>query len=213
LQDYQGDPAEREEMVAGILRSSQALSRLVDGLLRVARLDAGEEAALTEVEPADVVADALRLAGAEERTSVFVDPRIAPFPADPARLPRALANLLDNALKFGPASESVELRVAPCVLGRLGSSVAGVAFAVLDRGPGLAEEDVERAFEPFEQGGDPVTGKPAGIGLGLYEARAITRRQGGTLIYLPRSGGGSEFRISVPAEAAVVVPVREAQRA
>jgi hypothetical protein len=213
LRDYEGKPSEREEMVAGILTSAQALHGLVDGLLRVARLDAGDETALEDVAPAEVVADALRVAGVEGRTSVLLDPRIAPFPADPARLAGALANLLDNALKFGPAGEPVELRVSPCVLGRPGGSVAGVAFAVLDRGPGLAEEDVERAFAPFEQGGDPLTGKPAGVGLGLYEARAIARRHGGTLIYLPRPGGGSEFRISLPAEAAVVSPTREARRA
>ena len=213
LKDYAGDPAEREEMAAGILRSSQILDRLVGGLLRVARLDAGDETALEDVAPAEVVADALRLAGAEERTSVLFDPRIAPFPADPARLARALANILDNALKFGPTAELVELRVSPCPLGRPGGAVAGVAFAVLDRGPGLAEEDVERAFAPFEQGGDPLTGKPAGVGLGLYEARAIARRHGGTLIYLPRPGGGSEFRISLPAEMAVVKTIRSARRA
>jgi two-component system sensor histidine kinase KdpD len=213
LKDYAGDPSEREEMATGILRSSEALDRLIDGLLRVARLDAGDETALEDVTPADVVADALRVAGAEGRTSVLFDPRIASFPADPARLARALANLVDNALKFGPAATPVELRVSPCVLGRPGGAVAGVSFAVLDRGPGLAEEDVERAFAPFEQGGDPLTGKPAGVGLGLYEARAIARRHGGTLICLPRPGGGSEFRISIPADAAVASTTREARRA
>jgi signal transduction histidine kinase/signal recognition particle receptor subunit beta len=200
LRDYEGDPAEREEMMAGILRSSQALDRMVDGLLRVARLDTGDDTVVANVEAADVVADALRLVGAEERTSVQVDPRITSLPADSSRLARALANLVDNAIKFGPDDETVELRVAPCVLGRPGGSVAGVAFAVLDRGPGLHEEDVERAFAPFEQGGDPLTGKPEGVGLGLYEARAIARRHGGTLIYLPRSDRGSEFRLSIPAE-------------
>ena len=87
-----------------------------------------------------------------------------------------------------------------------------MAFAVLDRGPGLAEEDVERAFALFEQGGDSLTGKPEGVGLGLYEARAIVRRHGGTIVYLPRPGGGSEFRISVPAETVVVSAIREARR-
>ena len=212
LKDYGGDPAEREEMAAGILRSSEALDRLVGGLLRVARLDARDEAALEDVAPPEIVADALRLAGAEGRTSVLLDPRIESIPADPARLARALANLLDNAFKFGPGPEPVELLVSRCVLGRPGGAVAGVSFAVRDRGPGIAEEDVERAFEPFEQGGDPLTGKPAGVGLGLYEARSIARRHGGTLFYLPRPGGGSEFRISVPAEAAVST-TREARRA
>jgi signal transduction histidine kinase len=88
-----------------------------------------------------------------------------------------------------------------------------VAFTVLDRGPGLAEEDTERAFAPFEQGGDPLTGKPAGVGLGLYEARAIARRHGGTVLYLPRPGGGSEFRLSIPAEAGVSPIVKAARRA
>lgn len=200
LKDYGGDESERVEMASGILASSQALDRMVDGLLRVARLDAGDEVALEVVAPADVVAEALRIAGAFDRSRVALDPRINSCPADPARLARALANLLDNALKFGPESEPVEISVSRCVLSRPGGSSPGVAFAVLDRGPGLAEEDLERAFAPFEQGGDPLTGKPKGVGLGLYEARAIARRHGGTLIYLRRTGGGSEFRISLPAE-------------
>jgi signal transduction histidine kinase/signal recognition particle receptor subunit beta len=213
LRDYDGDPAERKEMVAGILTSSQTLDQLVDGLMRVARLEAIDEPILEDVAPADIVAEALGVAGAGGRASVIFDPRVVQFRADPVRLARALANLVDNALKFGPAGGPVEVQVAPCVLGRAVGAVAGVAFAVLDRGPGVAEEDVERAFAAFEQGGDPLTGKPAGVGLGLYEARAIARRHGGTLIYVARPGGGSEFRISIPAEAAADPAIREARRA
>jgi signal transduction histidine kinase len=213
LQDYEGKPADRQEMAAGILRSSQTLDGLVDGLLRVARVDAGDDAVLEEIAAADVVADALGIAGALGRAGVLIDPRVGPFTADPPRLARALSNLLDNAMKFGPKAGPVELHVSPCVLGRPGGAVAGVAFSVLDRGPGLVDEGVERAFAPFEQGGDPMTGKPAGVGLGLYEARAIARRHGGTVIYLPRDGGGSEFRMSIPAETAGAPVVREARRA
>ncbi len=213
LRDYEGDPSERAEMVAGILTASQALDGLVDGMLRVGRLDAGDNATLEDVAPTDIVAGALTAAGALETTNVVLHPGLVPFQAVPARLERALANLLDNAKKFGPATEPIELHVSPCLLGRPGGAIAGVAFAVLDRGPGLAEEDIERAFAPFEQGGDPLTGKPAGVGLGLYEARAIARRHGGTVLYHPRSGGGSEFRISIPAEVAVSPSVKEARRA
>ena len=213
LKEYTGGPAEREEMTTGILKSSQALDRLVDGLLRVARLEATDDLAVEDIAPADVVAEAMRIAGAEGRTSVLFDPRVGSCPADPARLATALANLLDNAVKFGPAGAGIELRVAPCVLARPGGAVAGVSYSVLDRGPGLGEEDVERVFAPFEQGGDPMTGKPSGVGLGLYEARAIARRHAGTLIYLPRSGGGSEFRISLPADAVVLASPRQARRA
>jgi len=213
LKDYTPDPAAREEMTAGILGSAQTLDRLVDGLLRVARLEVADELAVEDVAPAEVVADALRAAGADGRTTVSFDPRVGSCPADPTRLTTALGHLLDNALKFGPAGGVVDLRVTPCALARPGGAIAGIAFAVLDRGPGLAEEDVERAFAPFEQGGDPMTGKPSGVGLGLYEARAIARRHGGTLIYLPRPGGGSEFRISLPAEATAVTTVRQARGA
>jgi signal transduction histidine kinase len=213
LRDYEGDPSERLEMAAGILRASQALDGLVDGMLRVARLDAGGESALEEVTAADIVGNALTTAGASGNTKVLLDPRLTRFSAVPSRLSRALANLLDNATKFGSETEFPELHVSPCVLRRPGGPVAGVAFAVLDRGPGLPEGDVDRAFEPFEQGGDPLTGKPAGVGLGLYEARAIVQRHGGTVLYRPRPGGGSEFRISIPAETASPPIVQEARRA
>ncbi len=213
LRDYEGDRSERAEMAAGILRASRALDGLVDGLLRVARLDDGDEAALEQVAPADIVAGALSAAGVLESTSVLLDPLLEPFPAVPSRLVRALANLLDNAKKFGVAEVPIELHVSPCLLGRPGGAVAGVAFAVFDGGPGIAEEDAERAFAPFEQGGDPLTGKPSGVGLGLYEARAIARRHGGTVLYLPRPGGGSEFRLSIPAQAAAPPIVQEARRA
>ena len=65
-------------------------------------------------------------------------------------------------------------------------------ISVLDRGPGISAEDRERIFCPFEQGGDPLTDKPSGIGIGLHEARVIVRQHGGLLEYHARKGGGSE---------------------
>jgi hypothetical protein len=204
LEDYDGERAQRAEMARTIRESAGTLSRLIDGLLRVATLDAGGDAPIAETPPEDLVAEALRLSRATGAVSVLIDPRIESVPADFERLSRALANLVDNALKFGPADEEVEVRLTPCVLARGGGSARGIALAVLDRGPGLAEDEVGRAFAPFEQGGHGLTGKPSGMGLGLYEAREIAKRHGGTLIHLPRTGGGSEFRISVPAGEAAV---------
>jgi signal transduction histidine kinase len=213
LKDYRGERGDAEEMVSGILQSAHALERMVDGLLRVARVDTGDLAMVAAVTPADVIAEAVRLADADGRATIVIDPRIGTIPADPPRLARALGNLLDNALKFGPATESIELRVEPCWLGPEGDDRSGVSFAVLDGGPGLADGDEDRAFAPFEQGGDPLTGKPAGVGLGLYEARLIARRHGGTLEYAPRPEGGSEFRISLPAESAAARRAEQARGA
>jgi len=74
----------------------------------------------------------------------------------------------------------------------------GVAFSVLDRGPGIPPPERERVFDAFEQGGDVLTGKPKGVGLGLHEARFIARMHGGTLKWHERHEGGSEFRLLVP---------------
>ena len=213
LRDYGGGGAEGEEMTQGILQSALSLTGLVDSLLRVGQLDAGGTGRIEPVAPAEVVAEALRLAGAEARVSVLIDPGVESIPADPPRLARALGNLLDNALKFGGAGEPIELRVGPCLLNRPSGATAGVLFSVLDRGPGLAEADVERAFAPFEQGGDPMTGKPGGVGLGLYEARRIAQGHGGALVYRPRPGGGSQFWLSLPAEAIAAESVRTVHRA
>jgi two-component system sensor histidine kinase KdpD len=185
-------------MAAGILTASQSLDRLVDGVMRVARLDAGDEPILEDVAPADIVAEALGVAEAGARARVIFDPRIVRFPADPARLARALANLVDNALKFGPAGGLVEVQVAPCVLGRAGGVVAGVAFAVLDRGresPGR-----ERAFAAFERGGDLPTGEALRRRFGtLRSARHRSTARGRSSTFLARAAG--EFRI-FPAQGA-----------
>ena len=213
LRDYDGERRDREEMAGTVLAAAHALERRVDALLRVARLETADASSLRVTEPADVLAEAMRLAGEPEAVSVRIDPRVEPFPADLEKLGRAVANLVDNARKFGPAGGEVEVGVAPCALARPGGTVRGVAITVCDRGPGLPEGDVERAFKPFEQGGDIMTGKPQGVGLGLYEARAISRHHGGTLIYLPRPGGGSEFRVSLPSEAAGLLEAPERRRA
>jgi signal transduction histidine kinase len=73
-----------------------------------------------------------------------------------------------------------------------------VTVVVLDRGPGVPEADRERIFAPFSQYGATADGPPRGLGIGLYEARSVARRHGGAVECLPREGGGSEFRLTVP---------------
>ena len=76
-------------------------------------------------------------------------------------------------------------------------------ISIFDRGPGIDPEDRQRLFSPFEQGGDQVTGKPAGIGIGLHEARTIARLHNGDLDHYDREGGGSEFRLVLPLQQTV----------
>lgn len=199
LHDYEGSPEDRREMASSILASGRLLERLLDRMFRVARLEGGtERVELVDVPVEALVGEALRLAGSPP-VAVRADPAADKVRADSTRLARALANLLENAMKFSDPGSPVELRVGRACLEGGQPADEAIAFSVLDRGPGIPPQERARLFSPFEQGGDLLTSKPAGLGLGLYEARAIARLHGGDIVYLEREGGGSEFRLLVPA--------------
>jgi two-component system sensor histidine kinase PilS (NtrC family) len=106
--------------------------------------------------------------------------------ADPSQLRQVLWNLCDNAIKHGVkdrTDDAVELRY-----GRLSPTLRPFT-EVADRGPGVAPENAERIFEPF------FSGERRGTGLGLFLARELALTSGATLLYEPRAGGGSTFRL------------------
>jgi signal transduction histidine kinase len=200
LRDYEATPEERAEMIAGVLEAGRSLERLLENFLRVTRLeDRGQKLEIRPARIGDLLAEALRLAGGPP-VSVDIRDESATVPLDLQRAARAIANLLDNALKFSPAGSPVEVRASRARLKRGESVVDGIMVSVLDRGPGVAEQDADRIFAPFEQGGEILTSKPAGVGLGLHEARTIARLHGGALRYVAREGGGAEFRFVLPLE-------------
>jgi two-component system sensor histidine kinase PilS (NtrC family) len=104
---------------------------------------------------------------------------------DPSQLRQIVWNLCENAVKYGtsPGSEIIELRI-----GRL-ASTARPFLEVADRGPGIPAQHRERIFEPF------FTGNERGTGLGLFLSRELAQTNGATLLYEPRTSGGSLFRI------------------
>jgi two-component system sensor histidine kinase PilS (NtrC family) len=105
---------------------------------------------------------------------------------DPSQLRQIVWNLCENAVKYGssePESEVIELRV-----GRM-ASTARPFLEVADRGPGIPVQHREKIFEPF------FTGNERGTGLGLFLARELSQTNGATLLYEPRTSGGSLFRL------------------
>lgn len=105
---------------------------------------------------------------------------------DPSHLYQLLWNLCENALKYGRRDDDgapIELRT-----GRISTSDRPF-LEIMDRGPGIAAGDAERIFEPF------FTGSKGGTGLGLFIARELAQCNRAALIYEPRSGGGSIFRV------------------
>jgi two-component system sensor histidine kinase PilS (NtrC family) len=105
---------------------------------------------------------------------------------DPSQLRQIVWNLCENAVKYGstgPDTEIIELRI-----GRL-ASTARPFLEVADRGPGIPVQHRERIFEPF------FTGNSRGTGLGLFLSRELAQTNGATLLYEPRTSGGSLFRL------------------
>lgn len=110
---------------------------------------------------------------------------------DEVRLRTAMKNLLNNALKYSPHGETVEVRVI-----RSGDEVR---FSVSDNGPGLEVEDLDRLFKPFQRHGQQPTDGEVSLGLGLYLVKEIVSRHDGEIDVETAKGEGSTFTITLPA--------------
>jgi signal transduction histidine kinase len=110
--------------------------------------------------------------------------------ADQAALRQLLLNLLDNAVKFGPAGQVVLLTVA-----RNGTHAR---LAIADQGPGVPEADRDRIWEPYFRGTSPATRAVGGSGIGLAIVREIAARFGGTVTVTSTASGGAEFTVALP---------------
>jgi two-component system sensor histidine kinase KdpD len=181
---------------AAIEEQADRLTRMVNDLLDLSRLKGGSFAARPELNTAeDLIGAAVRqtrgLFGDRPlRTLIDLDSPALVGHFDFSQSLRVLCNLLENAARYAPASEPIELEAR-----REGDALV---FSVSDRGPGVPEADVSRIFEPFYRasGATPDAGR---AGLGLSIARTLAQIQGGALTYTPRPGGGSVFALRLPA--------------
>ncbi|MFE9769279.1 ATP-binding protein [Streptomyces sp. NPDC005808] len=168
------------ELLMGIEDGADRLDHLVGNLLDMSRLQTGTVSPLVrEIDLDEVVPMAL---GGVPEDSVELDiPESLPMIAvDAGLLERAVANLVENAVKYSPADELV-LVSASAMADR-------VEMRVVDRGPGVPDEAKDRIFEPFQRYGDAPRG--AGVGLGLAVARGFAEAMGGTLNAEDTPGGG-----------------------
>ncbi|WP_244291282.1 sensor histidine kinase [Streptomyces subrutilus] len=180
------------ESVAAALADTERLQRIAADLLLLARLDGGPGPRSEPVDLALLAAEDVARRGGP-RVALRLEAR-TPVPAggDPARLERALANLVDNALRYARAV--VVVRAAADTAG-------GGAWAVLevtDDGPGIPEADRDRVFERFVRL-DAGRGRASGgTGLGLAIAREIARAHGGDVRALPAPDGGARLVLRIP---------------
>jgi len=189
--DMHWDADDTAELLATADESLDKLIRLVANLLDMSRLQAGALSLFPRPSGLDeIVARALDDLGPEGREiTVDIGESVPAVRADPAILERVIVNLTENALRYSPAGKPPLL--AASVLGQR------VELRVVDRGPGLPEDDRERMFVPFQRLGD--TDNTTGVGLGLALARGLTEAMDGTLSAEDTPGGGLTMTINLPA--------------
>lgn len=192
----QSEALQGNESGAAIEEQADRLTRLVSDLLDLSRLKGGGFAAKPELNTADdLIGAAVRqtkglFANRPLRTVIDLASPTLVGHFDFSQSLRVLCNLLENALRYSPANECVELAAR-----RDGETLV---FSVSDRGPGVDPADVNRIFEPFYRSSNspPDAGR---AGLGLSIARTLAELQGGRLEYARRQGGGSVFSLRLPA--------------
>jgi two-component system, OmpR family, sensor histidine kinase KdpD len=189
--DVQWNEHDRDELLATADESLDRLSRLVDNLLDMSRLQAGALSVFPR--PADleeVVSRSLDDLGPTARQVIVEMPATLPeVQVDPAILERVIANVTANALRYSPAGAPPMLTASA-----LGDRVE---LRIVDRGPGIPEADRDRIFVPFQRLGD--TDNTTGVGLGLALSRGLTEAMGGSLDPEDTPGGGLTMAISLPA--------------
>jgi signal transduction histidine kinase len=189
---------ERKRYIEVVARSSDRLLRLVDDLLLAARLQSGRFVLTVAGADLESVAaealDEMHARADRKGVSLFLscDGPVR-IECDRRRLLQLLDNLIGNAVKFTPEGGRVELRVE--------RTLDGAAVEVQDTGVGISPGEEERIFERFYRSQSAVSGQVPGTGLGLFIARAIAQRHGGSLVARQREGGGSIFRLELPSRA------------
>ncbi len=189
-------PDESRRFLEIIARHADRMERLVKDLLRLARLDAGQEtlelvACDTRTLIEGVVNDLARTAEQRgQRIEAAVAPGGEKVRVDPAKLHDALRNLIANAINYAPEQTTIHVAATP-VDGR-------IAIAVSDEGPGIPEQDLSRIFERFYRVDKSRARDPGGTGLGLAIVRHLIELHGGSVRAENRPEGGARFVITVP---------------
>ena len=178
-----------------IARHARRMERLVKDLLRLARLDAGQEtleliACDTRALASGVIADLGAAAEARGQQLVLNGaPGAESIRADGAKLHDALRNLVANAIAYAPERSTIKIDAAP--------ENGRVALAVSDDGPGIPEEDLSRVFERFYRVDKSRTRDPGGTGLGLAIVKHLVELHGGAVRVENRPEGGARFTITI----------------
>jgi two-component system, OmpR family, phosphate regulon sensor histidine kinase PhoR len=201
LLDDRADPEDAKRFLEIIARHSARMERLVSDLLRLARLDARQEA--LDLAPCDlqqlfntVIGDVAPTAEAKhQQVTSAVDAAAGRIVADPTKLHDVLRNLVENAVHYSPDGATIRLEAT--------RSDGSVRISVSDSGPGIPPEDLSRIFERFYRV-DKSRARPGGTGLGLAIVKHLVELHGGEAVAENRQEGGARFVLTLPNQPAVM---------
>ena len=192
--------AKKSEYYGTITDESERLSRLIDNVLEFSKLERGTREmnwSVGSVEPVvREAAEKLRAHAEHEgfALEVAIEPELPPVRYDRDALLQVLFNLVDNAMKYGGASDTRRVVI------EASRHEGGVQLAVRDFGPGVSGRHLARIFEPFYRGEDELTRSAKGTGIGLALVRDLSERMGAAVRGTNVPDGG--FRVCVAFEAA-----------
>jgi signal transduction histidine kinase len=195
LDRSQGLAAKQREAVEIIRASTDRLVELVEDLLEVTRIEAGQVAIdVRALELGEVVREAAallspRIGSSRQELAVELPKDLPPVLADARRLQQIVENLLTNAHLYTAAGGRIEVRG--------GASEREVSITVSDTGRGMSGEELEHAFDRFYRGRQHSTLAP-GTGLGLWIVRSLAELQGGSVEVTSELGRGSSFTVRLP---------------
>jgi heavy metal sensor kinase len=186
---------ELRETLGSALEETERLSRIVESLMAISRLDAGE--ARVELEHFDLAeltssaTEQMRLLAEDKDIALRCDAeRLVRVEGDPARLKQVIVNLVDNAIKYTPAGGLVGVKVS--------ATNGRAVLEVNDNGVGIPAEAAPHIFERFYRVDKARSRQMGGSGLGLSIVKAIVTAHGGQVKVESVEGGGSRFFVELP---------------
>lgn len=195
---------DQRRFLATISDECTRLSRLVDDLLEMQRMESGRDRwDIRSQDLSHTIATAAHVFRAMAlsksiRFDVECPDSLPPVEADCDKVSQVLSNLLSNAMKYTPSGGTVRLAAQ--------ANGSSIIIRVADTGPGIPRDKWDQIFDRFRQLSNPNVREIAGVGLGLYIVRQIVERHGGAVWVDSDTGHGSEFFVSLPVQAASPKP-------
>jgi heavy metal sensor kinase len=186
---------EMRDTVGSSLEETERLTKIVESLLAISRLDAGEAQVerirfdLTEL--AATTTEQMRLLAEDKNINLEVETNgVVLFEGDPARIKQVIVNLVDNAIKYTPEGGEVRVRVR--------AENGHAVLLVEDNGVGISAEAMPHVFERFYRADKARSRQMGGAGLGLAIVKSIVTAHGGQVTVESDEGRGSRFCVSLP---------------